>query len=137
MAGSRAQLGLRLVEKVGWWSLALWSAALIGALRIGAPAALGLALGGGIMLGFLALHLSLARLWGRPKRRWSARAYLWFLWLVKWPVVGTALWFSLNSGQASPVWVCVGATLVPVVATLIAVRALAIASSEGAAHAGA
>jgi hypothetical protein len=133
----RSQPNLGSVAKVGWWSLAVWSALVIGALVVGPTAAAGVALGGGMTLGFLALHLSLVRLWARPRRHWSARAYLWFLWLAKWPLVGTALWFCLKGGLVSPVWICAGAAIVPTVATLVAVRTLGVTPSEGGAHAGA
>jgi hypothetical protein len=101
----------------------VWAAAIIAAAPAGAAAATGVALGGGITLASLALHLSLAAQWRRrlqPRR--SARIYLWFLWLAKWPLVGTALWYCLTRGVASPVWVCVGAAVVPAVATALALR---------------
>ena len=120
--GTRAEVNLDSVAKVGWWSLAVWVAAVLGALLLSAPAAGGVALGGGITLGFLALHLSLVGFWARPRPHWSARVYLWVLWLAKWPLIGTALWLCLRSGWVSPVWVCAGAAVVPVVATVMAAR---------------
>lgn len=120
MVDDQGRVNLRSVAKVGWWSLAVWAVAVAGALPIGANAAVGVLVGGGITLAFLALHLSLASLWARPRRHWSARAYLWFLWVAKWPLVGAALWYCLKAGVASPVWVCAGAALVPVVATVSA-----------------
>jgi len=121
------------VRAVAWWSLAVWLAAIVAALPAGAAAAGGIALGGGITLVSLALHLSLASQWGRPRqRRRSARIYLWFLWLAKWPLVGTALWYCLTRGMASPVWVCVGAAVVPAVATALALRSWPRGASGGA-----
>ena len=107
---------------MAWWSLALWLAAIAAAFPAGAAAARGVALGGAITLASLALHLALASRWGRQQQPRSARAYLWFLWLAKWPLVGTALWYCLTRGLASPVWVCVGAAVVPTVATALALR---------------
>ncbi len=122
--GKRAEVDLGLAAKAGWWSLAVWAAAVIGASLLGARAGVGVAVGGGIMIAFLGLHLALARLWGRPGRHWSARVYLWFLWVAKWPLIGTALWLCLKHGWASPVWVCVGVAIVPAVATVMGLMML-------------
>ena len=111
------------MRAVAWWSFVVWLAGIGAALPAGAAPARGVALGGGITLASLALHLSLTSRWSRPRqRRRSARIYLWFLWLAKWPLVGTALWYCLTRGVASPAWVCVGAAVVPAVATALALR---------------
>ena len=113
---------LRTAERVGMWSTAVWSLAVLATLGAGADKALGLAIGGGFTLGFLALHLALARQWIAPTRRRSARIYLWFLWLVKWPAAATILYLALKSGWADPIWLCLGAGTVPLVATVFAAR---------------
>ena len=113
---------LRLAERVGIWSAAVWSLAVLAALGVGTGEAFGLAVGGGFTLGFLALHLALARQWIAPTRRRSARVYLWLLWLVKWPAAATILYLALTSGWADPIWLCLGAGTVPLVATVFAAR---------------
>jgi len=120
MVDGQGRVNLGSVAKVGWWSLAVWAAAVAGALPIGANAAVGVLVGGGITLASLALHMRLTALWSRDRGHWSRRGYLWFLWLAKWPLIGLALWYFLARGYASPVWVCVGAAIVPAVATVIA-----------------
>ena len=115
---------LRMAERVGMWSAAVWSLAVLAALGAGPGRALGLAAGGGLTLGFFALHLALARQWIEPARRRSARVYLWLLWLVKWPAAATLLYLSLKSGWADPIWLCLGAGTVPLVATAFALRML-------------
>jgi len=126
-----ARLDLGLAERAGLWALALWLVATGGLLAVSASAAAGLALGGGLTLSSLALHLALARAWLRPPRRRWARGYLWAIWLVKWPAVGALLWFAVKSGWASPIWLCVGTGIVPLVATVMAVGRWPIRPSEG------
>ncbi|HUU55363.1 MAG TPA: hypothetical protein VMY87_10640 [Armatimonadota bacterium] len=118
----RTSLGT--AQRVGMWSAVVWSLAALAALGAGPGRALGLAVGGGITLGFFALHLALARQWIAPARRRSARIYLWFVWLVKWPASGTLLYLALTSGYADPVWLCLGAGIVPLVATVFALQML-------------
>ena len=118
----RTDLGT--AERVGMWSAVVWSVAVLAALGAGPGRALGLAAGGGITLGFFALHLTLARQWIAPTRRRSARVYLWLLWLVKWPAAATLLYLALKSGWADPIWLCLGAGTVPLVATALALRML-------------
>lgn len=116
--------GLGTAELVGMWSAVVWSLAVLAALGAGPGRALGLAAGGGITLGFFALHLALARQWIAPTRRGSARIYLWFVWLVKWPACGTLLYLALTSGRADPIWLCLGAGIVPLTATALALHML-------------
>ncbi len=124
-----------MAERIGLWSLALWAAATLGAAFAGRQAAGGVAAGGAIMLCSYALHLALARAWMRRGPGRSARVYLWFLWLLKWPIVVGVLWAVLSTGFASPAWPCAGTALVPAVATLFALRAAAcrgrIAPAQG------
>jgi len=115
---------LRMAERVGVWSAVVWSLAVLATLGAGADKALGLAIGGGITLGFFVLHLALARQWIAPTRRRSARIYLWFVWLLKWPASGTLLYLALTSGWADPVWLCLGAGIVPLAATAVALSLL-------------
>lgn len=115
---------LRMAERVGMWSAALWSLAVLATLGAGADKALGIAIGGGITLGFFVLHLALARQWMAPARRRSARIYLWFVWLLKWPASGTLLYLALTSGWADPIWLCLGAGIVPLAATAVALSLL-------------
>jgi hypothetical protein len=113
---------LRMAERVGMWSAAVWCLALLATLGAGADKALGFAIGGGITLGFFALHLALARQWMAPARRRSARIYLWLVWIVKWPAAATLLYLALTSGWADAIWLCLGAGTVPLVATAFAAR---------------
>jgi len=106
------------------WSAAVYSLAVLATLGAGADKALGLAIGGGITLGFFVLHLALARQWIAPTRRRSARIYLWFVWLLKWPASATLLYLALTSGWADPVWLCLGAGIVPLAATAVALSLL-------------
>ena len=120
----RTDLGT--AERVGMWSAAVWSLAVLASLGAGPSRAFGLAAGGAITLGFFALHLALARQWTAPSRRRSARIYLWFVWLVKWPACATLLYLALASASADPVWLCLGTGIVPLVATAFALRMLLI-----------
>ena len=115
---------LRMAERVGMWSAAVWSLAVLATLGAGADKALGIATGGGVTLGFFVLHLALARQWIAPTRRRSARIYLWFVWLVKWPASGMLLYLAINSGWADPIWLCLGAGIVPLAATAVALSLL-------------
>jgi hypothetical protein len=138
MGGSLDRAGrwdLGLAERIGLWSLALWVAATLGAAFAGRQAAVGVAAGGAIMLCSYVLHLALARVWMRRGPGRSARVYLWFLWLLKWPIIVGVLWAVLSTGSASPAWLCAGTAVVPAAATLFALRAAAcrsrLASAQG------
>ena len=116
---------------MGMWAAALWFLAVIAALGVGADKALGVAIGGGITLGFFRLHLALARQWLAPTRRRSARIYLWFVWLLKWPISGTLLYLALTSGWADPIWLCLGAGVVPLAVTAVALTLLPSSQAGG------
>ncbi len=122
---ARVEIGkidLRMAQRTGFAALILWLAAVGGLLGVSSRGAAGLLLGGGITLGFLALHLALAKIWLRPgPRRW-VRPYLWGIWLVKWPLVSVVLWFGIKSGWANPIALCAGAGIIPMVATVMALR---------------
>jgi hypothetical protein len=118
------RIDLGTAERVGIWSAAIWSLSVLAALPAGPDKALGLAAGGGIILGFFALHLALARQWTAHPRPRFARIYLWFIWLLKWPACGLLLYLAIASGRAHPIWLCLGAGIVPLVATTLALRML-------------
>lgn len=102
------------------WTLALWALGTLILLPVDMGAALGVAIGGGLSVGVLALYNSLVRAWVRPDR-WRKGRYLFVaIWLVKWPAIGALLYFGMKHWQASPAWVCVGVGLVPAVVTAIA-----------------
>jgi hypothetical protein len=123
--------GLQPATRIGLWSLVLWGGAAAGAAWAGPEAVGGVATGGAVTLCSYAIHLGLARSWAFGRRRRSARAYLWFLWLLKWPLVGSLLYVSLRTGFAAPGWICAGAGIVPVAATLFALRVLLRGTSFG------
>ncbi len=115
---------LRPARRVLVWSLLVWSGLALAALALGPRAAAGVAVGGGIVLGSFAIHMGLARAWLGSERRRRARFYLWALWLVKWPLIAAILYVSIRTGFASPLWVCVGTAVVPLMATATAIRTL-------------
>jgi hypothetical protein len=121
--------GLSFVRRIGTASALLWVVAILGALPHATGAAAGLAIGGALTLGFFALHLALARRWLRQSRP-SGRLYLWALWLVKWPAVGAVLYLAITSGLADPLWLCVGAAIIPLTTTIFALP-LMIANLAG------
>ena len=97
----------------------MWALGAVALLSFDQPAAMGFALGGGIGVGLFLAQRSLAGLWARPLGRRRARLWLWAIWAVKWPLVGTTLYLALRGGLAAPVWICVGAGLVPGMATIL------------------
>lgn len=125
------KIDLRLAERAGFSALVLWLVAVGGMLSVSTRGAAGLLLGGGLTLSFLALHLALAKTWLRPgPRRW-VRLYLWGIWLVKWPLVAGLLWFGIKTGWASPIGLCAGAGIIPLVATVMALGRWPRRRSEG------
>jgi hypothetical protein len=105
--------------RIWLWSLTVWVVLCLAALAAGPWAAVGVAAGGGVILGSFAVHLALARFWLARKRPMLARAYLWVQWLVKWPSITLLLYGLIRTGAASPVWLCVGVAIVPTVATVV------------------
>ncbi len=123
--GRRSDWGdLRPARRVWVWSLVVWLGLALAALALGPHAAAGVVVGGGIVLASFAIHMALARAWLGSDRRRGARWYLWALWLVKWPLIAAILYVSIRMGFASPVWVCAGAAVVPLMATATAIRTL-------------
>jgi hypothetical protein len=117
----RVHIGL--IARMSRWGALVFVAATAGAALLDRHLAVGLGLGGGITLALFHLHRALAPalLNSPPRRRW--RALFWLLWAVKLPVIGVILHFSFKAGLAAPVGVALGAGILPVVATVIAVRA--------------
>lgn len=111
---------LKLAKRTGLNALLLWLAVVGGLWAFFPREAAGVLLGGGLTLFFLAIHLSLAQSWLRPgPRRW-VRLYLWGVWLVKWPLVVALLWFGIKTEWASPIGLCLGAAIIPLTATAMA-----------------
>jgi hypothetical protein len=110
--------------RVGLWSLVAWAFATAGLAAVDRVAAAGIAFGGGLSLGLFALHRSTLALWRAAPTRRRARVCIWTIWALKWPLVASLLFAAVRSEYASPVWICVGAGLVPGVATLVALWTL-------------
>jgi len=121
--GGVSKTPIGLVSLVMWGALALWGLGTLALLPLDARAACGMAVGGGIGLGTLALYRALVKAWVRPDRWRRGRFVLAGIWLVKWPVLGALLYLALKEWRVSPVWVCVGVGLVPAVVTAVAVWA--------------
>lgn len=118
------RLPLGLLERVRRWALILLLPC-VGALALlDRRAAAGVALGGAISLGSLALHEALLNLLMRPFRWRRVRNGFWLLWLIKWPLLGVALYLALSRGWVTPGWLCLGVGLVPLVATGLAAKAV-------------
>lgn len=115
------------------WSVAVWALGTAVLLILDRRAALGFALGGGIGVGLFLVQGSLAGLWAGPRGRRRARLWLWAILAVKWPLVGTALYLALRAGLAAPLWICVGAGLVPGVATMLCLAGIVRDRFRGAA----
>lgn len=114
-------------------SLVAWLLLIMCAFMAGRREAAGAALGGAIILSLFALHLQLAQVWLQSRAR-AARVCLWLLCFLKWPLVVVALFLALRADSVAPVWVCVGAGVVPAVATVTGLRMLRrFARMEGAA----
>jgi len=109
--------GMRLAWKICGVAALAWLLLVLCGFLVGPEEAAGAALGGAIILSLFALHLGLARSCLRPGKR-AGRVSLWVLCFVKWPLVVAALFFAIRSGVVAPVWVCIGASVVPVVATI-------------------
>jgi hypothetical protein len=124
---------LSLARTVWLSSLVLWVAVVAGALGAGVSAAVGAALGGAIILALFAIHLLLARAWLRSGAQF-ARVCLWALCCLKWPLVGLALFAGIRADIAAPVWICVGASVVPIVATAAGLLMLRRPVGEGGAR---
>lgn len=82
----------------------------------------GIALGGGLGLGLFLVSRELAGMWLRRRTRRSA-ALLWAIWVLKWPLTAGLLYLVLDGGWANPVWICVGASVVPTTATAVTLAA--------------
>lgn len=118
---SRTPIGL--VSLVMWGVLALLGLGTLALAPFDTHAAHGLAIGGGISFGTIALYRALVRAWVRPDRWRKGRIVLVAVWLVKWPALGALLYLALKEWRVSPVWVCVGVGLLPAVVTAIALWA--------------
>ena len=104
---------------VARWSAAVWALGTAALLTFDRQAALGLAVGGGIGVSLFVVHWSLARMWRHPLGLRRARRWLWVILAVKWPVMGTLLYLAVSRAWAAPAWICVGAGVVPGVATIL------------------
>jgi hypothetical protein len=113
-----------LLDRVGYWSFAVWALTTLGMIGIDHRAAAGVGLGGALSLGLLGLHAALLKAWMRSLRRRVVRIGLWAIWLVKWPALGGLLYWALSGGWVTPLWLCVGVGLVPAVTTGLVVWSL-------------
>lgn len=78
----------------------------------GIKAAAGVAAGAGIGIGGLLLLQNLIPRACRTKR---PRRWLWAVWVVKFPILCTLLYFLIGRGWVSPIGFCVGVGIVPAV----------------------
>jgi hypothetical protein len=113
--------------RVSLWCLIAWVLASAGLAAADSRAAIGFSSGGAVSLGIFSLHRSLVRWWWCKSDRRKARVWLWIIWVMKWPLVGTFLYCALKTGRVAPEWICVGAGLVPAMATIAAVQSLVAA----------
>lgn len=120
------RLPVNLLARVVRGTVLALGLAAVGAVPFGPRALGGLALGAAVGLGSLALHRALVEAWVRPLRWRRARVGFWLVWLAKYPVLGLILWVALGRGWAAPGWFCLGVSLLPGVATAIAVRAVVV-----------
>jgi len=88
----------------------------LAALPWGVKAAGGLAAGAGIGITGLLLLQNLAPRASRAKR---PRRWLWGLWVIKFPILCSLLYFLIGREWVSPVAFCVGVGVVPATLTTI------------------
>jgi hypothetical protein len=125
------QLHISLIERVSRWALVVLVSAGGGLLVFSPKAAAGVAIGGGLSLGLLALHRALASRWLLSGRGRARRVAFWALWLLKWPCLCLLLYLALSRGWVAAGWLCAGAGLVPAVATGLALRAVLLDLGRG------
>ena len=117
----RVHLGL--TPRMARWGAASLVAAIVGTALGNHRLAVGLAVGGGITLALFQLHRVLvpAMLSSPTQPAW--RALFWAVWALKLPLIGMVLYIAFRTDLADPVGVALGAGILPVIATVIAVRA--------------
>ena len=133
MVGSRPELmgevdriHIGLIRKVGLGALVVYLTAVPAVAVFNRPLAVGIALGGGFVLGLMGLYRALApAMFAAPEARRS-RVIFWIAWLLKWPVMGAVLFFAFRSRLAAPMGVGLGAGIVPAVAVALVFRALLV-----------
>ncbi len=88
------------------------------------PLGLGIALGGGTMIGLVAVYRWLAQGLLRPGVQQWYRVLFWLVWTLKWPVIGGLFYLAYRSGAASAIGLIIGISMVPAAAVAVVVWAL-------------
>jgi hypothetical protein len=112
-----------LVERLLRGTLIAAAICTAAALVVGPSASLGVAAGAAASLLLVSLHRPLYPVVARGKR--SGLLALWAIWAAKWPALGLPLYFGLKSGLIAGSWLCLGASLLPATAVLLALQAIA------------
>jgi hypothetical protein len=116
---------LGLLERVLRWTLIAAAFSTVATLAVSPGAAFGLAAGAATSVFFVCLHRRVfLSLLGR--RSGGGRPIYSLVWLAKWPILGVPLYYALKSGLIAGGWFCVGLTMVPAVAVVLALRAVGI-----------
>ncbi len=120
------RIHIGLVRNTGIGAALVGAGAVLLTAWVAPQLAIGIALGGGIILGLYGLYrVILPVMLSAPTRRRS-RVIFWVMWALKWPLIAAALYYSLKTGVASPVGLALGAGIVPAVAVLLVVRAMLV-----------
>lgn len=126
IAGEVDRFHIGLIGRLGRWTLVAAGLALAVAAPFGGRAVLGAASGAAIGFLLLGLNVRLLRRAAGPPRKLAGLIAHWALWTAKWPIVAIGLYFGLKSGRLAAGWLCVGVSLVPAMALLLALRAIAL-----------
>jgi hypothetical protein len=123
-SGTIDRIHVGLVQRVTVLSAVLCLTSALAAGMRDRPLGLGIALGGGAILGLLGVYRWLAQGLLRPETQQRYRFLFWLVWTLKWPVVGGLLYLAYHSGAASAVGMIVGVSAVPAVAVAVVAWAL-------------
>ncbi|MFB3882069.1 MAG: hypothetical protein ACE149_12450 [Armatimonadota bacterium] len=117
------QFHIGLVERLLRGTLVAAAVCAAAALWVGPSASLGVAAGAAASLLLISVYRPLSAVAAR-RRRLGLLA-LWAIWAAKWPVLGVPVYFGLKSGLIAGSWLCLGVGLLPAVAVLLALQAVA------------
>jgi hypothetical protein len=123
-SGTIDRIHVGLVQRVTVLSAVLCLTSALAAGVRDRPLGLGIALGGGAILGLLGLYRWLAQGLLRPATQPRYRVLFWLVWTLKWPVIGGLFYLAYRSGAASAVGMVIGVSVVPAAAVATVVWAL-------------